>query len=191
MNNYTYNPYFDVYSNYLAHYGVKGMKWGVRKRSEKGGSLTRTGVGIFNKHLEDYENKKKNYDSLKAKGSGATDIAINEARLNKKNAKNKLDRAYKQVKKDYSADKGKELFRKGRRISQYRFASGLAGTAGFLYGSSVAQKHGITSVKDLKRNKSAMKSLAIGGAAIAAINAHNAIKINQLNNFYTHSRDVK
>lgn len=31
MNNYEYNPYFDVYSNYLAHHGVQGMKWGVRR----------------------------------------------------------------------------------------------------------------------------------------------------------------
>ena len=31
MNNYIYNPYFDVYSNYLAHHGVKGMHWGIRR----------------------------------------------------------------------------------------------------------------------------------------------------------------
>lgn len=43
MNNYTYNPYFDVYSNYLAHHGVKGMKWGVRRYQFKDGRLTMEG----------------------------------------------------------------------------------------------------------------------------------------------------
>lgn len=32
------------YSNYLAHYGVKGMKWGVRRYRNADGSLTREGM---------------------------------------------------------------------------------------------------------------------------------------------------
>lgn len=32
------------YDPYLAHYGVKGMKWGVRRYRNEDGSLTREGL---------------------------------------------------------------------------------------------------------------------------------------------------
>ena len=41
MNIYTYNPYIDVYSNYLEHFGILGMHWGRRKQKEKKGRRER------------------------------------------------------------------------------------------------------------------------------------------------------
>ena len=38
---YLYNPYS---RSYLAHYGVKGMKWGVRRYRDKNGNLTQKGL---------------------------------------------------------------------------------------------------------------------------------------------------
>lgn len=40
-----------VYPNYLIHYGIKGMRWGVRRYRNKDGSLTNAGK----KHVKNYK----------------------------------------------------------------------------------------------------------------------------------------
>lgn len=38
-----YKPYFSKEGEYFQHFGVIGMKWGVRRYQNKDGSLTRLG----------------------------------------------------------------------------------------------------------------------------------------------------
>lgn len=47
------------YNNYLAHYGIKGMKWGVRRYQRKDGSLTSAGKNRYN---ENYTEKQRKQD---------------------------------------------------------------------------------------------------------------------------------
>ncbi len=56
---YSYNPY---YERYLAHYGVLGMKWGVRRYQNKDGSLTPKGK-------ERQKKLQKKLDAAMANGS--------------------------------------------------------------------------------------------------------------------------
>ena len=43
--------------NYLAHYGIKGMKWGVRRYQNKDGTLTAKGKKRLSKDFKDLTNK--------------------------------------------------------------------------------------------------------------------------------------
>lgn len=45
--------------DYLSHYGVKGMKWGVRRYQNKDGSLTLAGKRRFKKVSSDPEKQRK------------------------------------------------------------------------------------------------------------------------------------
>lgn len=55
-----------MYSNELYHYGVKGMKWGVRRYQNPDGSLTSAGKSRYNKKTEKRINKLEKYRRKKA-----------------------------------------------------------------------------------------------------------------------------
>ena len=50
----------------LAHYGVKGMKWGVRRYQNYDGSYTRKGLERYRKAESDYERAKSKAAETKA-----------------------------------------------------------------------------------------------------------------------------
>lgn len=62
-----------AYEHYLAHHGVKGQKWGIRRYQNPDGTLTAEGRAKYAKELELY--RKKN------------DAAAMEARKGRKNAR--------------------------------------------------------------------------------------------------------
>ena len=47
----------DYLNDYLMHYGIKGMKWGVRRYQKYDGSYTRAGLKRYNDSLNKYEKK--------------------------------------------------------------------------------------------------------------------------------------
>ena len=51
--------------NELYHYGVKGMKWGVRRYEKSGGSYTKAGVKRFNESANTYDTARSLYKTLK------------------------------------------------------------------------------------------------------------------------------
>lgn len=127
------------------HYGVKGMKWGVRKRYEgKGGTYTRKGVDKFYDRLHEYELSKDKLKSLK----GQTDrSAIKTAKITVRSNKQKLNKQYKQLRFDKMADSGKELRAKGYAINDITrrasIRSGVISIGGTATANILAQ-HGMT-----------------------------------------------
>ena len=60
-------PMKTYYENYLAHHGVKGMKWGVRRYQNPDGTLTEDGMRHLGKKVKKLEKKaiKKEYKRYK------------------------------------------------------------------------------------------------------------------------------
>ena len=96
-----------MHSTELYHYGVKGMKWGVRRYQNYDGSYTRAGLKRFENSLGEYEKADKRYKDAKsryksAKKSGSSTMGmeteITNSKLGRKNAKNKLVKDYKHLK---------------------------------------------------------------------------------------------
>ena len=117
-----------VYYNedYFMHYGVKGMKWGVRRYQNFDGSYTRAGIKRYNDSMEKYEKSDKRYKDAKlkyktAKKSGSDTMGmkteITNAKLARSQAKRKLEKDYKHLKQDKLGDQGKNLYAEGKRIT--------------------------------------------------------------------------
>ena len=140
------------------HYGVKGMKWGVRRYRNYDGSYTRAGVKRFDESLDRYEKADARYKSAKleykkAKKSGSTVGAKTEltnARTQRKKTKQKLNKDYKHLKQDKLGDQGKELYSKGKTITSNNSTTNLLGKMGGMALSSAAYNYQTCSLGDQK-----------------------------------------
>ena len=126
------NGYFVEEGSYLAHYGVLGMKWGIRRYQNYDGSYTQAGMKRYNKAKENYESADQLYKSMKTarkqtKKHGSVNInghdvaiqksVVTEAKRNRKKAKRDLNKHYKHLKQDKLGDQGKKLYANGKTIN--------------------------------------------------------------------------
>lgn len=118
----------------IVHYGVQGMKWGVRRYQNKDGSYTKEGLARFKKSSDVYDTQKAKYKEAKASGNKSL---ARQYKNNMKIAKNNMKRNYKQLKQDARADKGKQLYKEGYRARETKglkkAATVAASAAGFAY----------------------------------------------------------
>ena len=126
-------------NDYLAHYGVRGMRWGVRRYQNYDGSYTREGLRRYNESERYYNeqlDKVKSTKELMKESTGSDKEAL-RSRLQKEKGelkirKNDLKADYKQLKKDMASDKGKALYQQGKTITTNRKIQAAAVVAPYL-----------------------------------------------------------
>lgn len=170
-------------SNVLMHYGVKGMKWGVRRYQNYDGSYTQKGLARFRKSEEKYDDAKSRYTSAKNSGNRA-DAKL--AKRDMKTAKGQMNRDYKNLKKAHSADQGRELYRQGETISDNtRKRNTVAAVAAI--GAPIAAN----AVAQLTRNYGAgVATLAATGAASLGYSVVLNHRNKKLRSYYGYSNNV-
>lgn len=175
-------------NNELCHYGILGMRWGVRRFQERGGSYTKKGLKVFENKMNKYKSANQKVKSLKKSGNKDE---YHLAKGERRSAKNDLNKSYKQLKADYRADKGKRLYQNGKTITENAAAHGYA-QAAVLIGSKVAQIMIDRYIGNHKVANLASNAIAIGGTAVNAILAAKTYTQNKnLRAYYSHNRTIK
>jgi hypothetical protein len=123
---------YDTVDDVLAHYGVKGMRWGVRKSDDSGGS----GGGKKPEPSADFENVKSHKKTIKSGGTKALSNKELQEVVNRMN----LEQQYVTLKKKETTplkqklDRGTDYLKKGTTLYKagttlYNLAQSPAGTA--------------------------------------------------------------
>lgn len=174
--------YFPGYTrpDELCHYGVKGMKWGVRRYQNYDGSYTQKGLERFRKSEAKYDRAKSEYDSAKSSGDKR---GVKSAKSDMRSAKREMSRNYKQLKLDKRADQGKALYKQGVTITENNMKKSFAQT-GLGFGSAAVSSYIYRQTRDNR----------IPAAVFVTANAVNAGYSWYLNNqnkklraYYSHS----
>lgn len=173
--------------NELMHYGVLGMKWGIRRYQNYDGSYTKKGMQHYRKSEKEYDEAKDKYKAKKAerKAGRATKDDVKYAKGEMKIAERKLKRDYKQLKRDKLGDQGKQLYQQGKTItgSRQHYSNALESAGMAIAVSSILAYYG--------QYTAAQYAGYIGvGAAVgsAILGLKNDYEATRLRAYYGHSR---
>lgn len=166
--------------NELYHYGVVGMKWGVRRYQNYDGTYTQAGLKKYYGQREKYDAAKANYKATKAsyKAGTASKLDVNQAKGSMKEETRKLKDSYRHLKLDKMGDEGKRLYAQGERITYNNEAKQMIAT-----GSGIAAYLLYSSGK----TNQAIGVAAAGAAVDVGLTVANEWKARRLRAFYGHS----
>ena len=179
----SYGSFID--SNQLMHYGIKGMKWGVRRYQNYDGSYTKAGLKRYNAAMGSYDKRLSEYKT--AKTSGVTGDALRLKKAKVKEAKRDVKKHYKHLKQDKLGDKGKILYSEGRRITNHGKVTKALSTISSLSISAAAYNYKTSKLG----NDRVTKALAgIGALSMAAAGVNEAVNYGpnkKLRAYYSHT----
>jgi len=172
----------------LFHYGIKGQKWGVRRYQNYDGSYTKRGLERYNKSVEKYERAKTKQSEAKAayKSGEVHKSTYQNAKANTKAAKREVDKNYKQLKYDKLADEGKNLYKRGVRITANERVNTFVREVGIVVGSNVVSGV-LASMGKYDLAVLSAKVIGVGGTAVNAALGIKAYRQNKrLRAYYAH-----
>ena len=172
-------------TNELYHFGIKGMKWGVRRYQNYDGSYTQAGVKRYQNAMNIYEKRKSDYDISKKQGLRGDALKLKKAKV--KEAKREVKKHYKHLALDKKADKGKIRYARGQRISNNdRIARGLIGLSSVA--ASAALYNNYTSALGSQKVTEALINIGKLSLAAAAIKRLASYGPNEeLRAYYNHT----
>ena len=172
-------------TNELYHFGIKGMKWGVRRYQNYDGSYTQAGVKRYQNAMNIYEKRKSDYDISKKQGLRGDALKLKKAKV--KEAKREVKKHYKHLALDKKADKGKIRYARGQRISNNdRIARGLIGLSSVA--ASAALYNNYTSALGNQKVTEALINIGKLSLAAAAIKRAASYGPNEeLRAYYNHT----
>ena len=190
--NYTPDP------NELYHYGILGMKWGVRRYQNYDGSYTRAGMKRYNNSKEKYESARKLHKQTKElykKGGtlpDGTKLVINksvvkEAKDLEKSYKKQLIKDYKHLKQDKLADKGKKRYANGETITGHSNITSILASSGIVAAGGVQylSKSGMMD-KKVANIVSTASAVAVGASFVKRY-VIDAPRDRELRAYYSHT----
>lgn len=176
-----------VEKDYLAHHGVLGMKWGVRRYQNYDGSYTQKGMKRYNKAQSDYDSAKeeRNKSRMDYKSGKISKAEYKSSKMNLRTSKKELDKAYNNLKNDKMADEGKKLYQKGKTITDNRQNLYISETA-IVLGSGFVNKF-LSESGNQKIATIATSAIATGGTFVNAMLAMKVSSENKkLRAYYAH-----
>ena len=159
--------------SYLAHHGIKGQKWGVRRYQNEDGSLTPAGVRRYGT-VENYRNAQRNAAARKAYNKSFNNAYYRnyqslspfkkhrdastkrwEDAIEKAGEYNAAHKAYRQTKKEYKNSPEGIAARKERNKRLMKVGAAAVGTALVAYGAYKLNQKANQSVSAYHRRKAA------------------------------------